>query len=147
MFRRATQPSATGPRWPMTREARLALIDELERLRRDVAGAFLPTDGLIHLPVAKAERRLEVLTSVLDLADEVDDADLAIIGRRVTLREPDGESVTYSLVFPGDGDPGQGWISGDSPMGAAILWHRAGDVVEVEAPAGRRSVTVLAIEG
>ncbi len=146
MDRRAIQPSAAEPRWPMTGEARLALIDELERLRRDVAGAFLPSDGVIHLPVAKAERRLEVLTSVLDLADEVDGADLAIIGRRVTLQEEDGESVTYSLVFPGDGDPAQGWISADSPMGAAILWHRAGAVVEVEAPAGRRSVTVLAID-
>ncbi len=146
MDRRAIQPTVAGPRWPMTGEARLALIDELERLRRDVAGAFIPSDGLIHLPVARAERRLEVLSAVLDLADEVDAPDLVIIGRRVTLREADGETVTFSLVFPGDGEPAQGWISADSPLGSAVLGHRPGDVVEVVAPAGRRSVTIVAVD-
>ena len=69
-----------------------------------------------------------------------------IIGRRVTLLEEEGDSVTYALVFPGDGDPVQGWISADSPLGAAVLGCTPGDTVEVMAPAGPRVVTVLSVE-
>jgi transcription elongation GreA/GreB family factor len=72
--------------------------------------------------------------------------DRAVIGRRVTLLEEDGDSVTYGLVFPGDGDPIQGWISADSPLGAAVLGCAPGDRVEVDAPVGRRVVTVLSVE-
>ena len=81
-----------------------------------------------------------------DLAVAVDDADRAVIGRRVMIREQDGHAVTYALVFPGDGDPALGWISADAPLGAAILGHRAGDAVEVVAPAGRRTVTLVTID-
>ena len=133
----------------MTSHARATLVEEIERLRRDVeteAGAAVGADGVIHLPVAKAARRLEVLSAVLDLAVPVDDADRAVIGRRVMIREQDGDAATYALVFPGDGDPALGWISPDAPLGAAILGHRAGDAVEVVAPAGRRTVTLVTID-
>jgi transcription elongation GreA/GreB family factor len=50
------------------------------------------------------------------------------------------------LVFPGDGDSTQGWISADSPTGAAILGSGPGDMVEVIAPVGRRMVTVPAVD-
>ena len=141
------QPSA-NQRWPMTGEAWHTLVDELGRLRADVvslAGAIGPDDGVVHLPVVKAARRLEMLTAVLDSCEKVHESDRAVIGRRVTLLE-EGEPVTYSLVFPGDGDPSQGWISADSPLGAAVLSCVPGDSVEVVAPAGRRVVTVLSIE-
>ena len=64
----------------------------------------------------------------------------------MTLLEEEGDSVTYALVFPGDGDPVQGWISADSPLGAAVLGCTPGDIVEVMAPAGPRVVTVLSVE-
>ena len=69
-----------------------------------------------------------------------------MIGRRITVLEPEGASVTYTLVFPGDGDPAQGWISADSPLGSAVLGCEPGDRAEVIAPAGRRIVTVLSVE-
>ena len=83
---------------------------------------------------------------MLDASERVHEPDRAVIGRRVTLLEAEGESVSYALVFPGDGDPAQGWISADSPLGTAVLGCGPGDRVEVEAPAGRRVVTVLSIE-
>jgi transcription elongation factor GreA len=43
---------------------------------------------------------------------------------------------TYHLVGPTEADPGNGKISHESPIGAALLGRRAGDVVAVEAPAG-----------
>lgn len=142
------QPSA-AQRWPMTGEAWLTLVDELGRLRVDLAalaGAGPPNAGVVHLPVFKAARRLDALSAVLDASEKVHEPDRAVIGRRVTLLEEEGDSVTYALVFPGDGDPVQGWISADSPLGAAVMGCTPGDTVEVMAPGGPRVVTVLSVE-
>jgi transcription elongation GreA/GreB family factor len=131
----------------MTGEAWFTLVDELGRLRADVVALAgeLP-DGLADLAVIKAARRLDVLSAVLDAAERIHESEQAVIGRRVTVLEPEGESVTYMLAFPGDGDPSQGWISADSPLGSAVLGCVPGDRVQVTAPAGRRVVTVLSVE-
>jgi len=142
------RPSANR-RWPMTGEAWLTLVDELGQLRIDLAalaGASARHESALHVPVFKAARRLDVLSGVLDASEKVHEPDRAVIGRRVTLLEEEGDSVTYALVFPGDGDPVQGWISADSPLGAAVLGCTPGDTVEVDAPVGRRAVTVLSVE-
>jgi hypothetical protein len=142
-MRRSTQLR----RWPMTAEAWHSLVDELARLRSDLASfSGEVTDGIVDLAVIKAARRLDVLSAVLDAAERDHASETAVIGRRVTVREADGESVTYALVFPGDGDPAQVWTSADSPLGSAILRRLPGDSVEVAAPAGRRVVTVLSVQ-
>jgi len=142
-------------RWPMTGEARDRLVDEITQLRRDLAllDGGPVEDGLIRLPAARAERRLDTLAWVLDGAEVVDresGADSgptrAVIGRRVTMRDGGGQTDCYALVFPGDGDPRLGWISADAPLGAAILGAAAGDTVTVEAPLGRWATTIVAVE-
>jgi transcription elongation GreA/GreB family factor len=134
-------------RWPMTREAWLTLVDELGRLRTDVVSlAGELAHDVADLAVVRAVRRLDVLSAVLDAAEQVHEPERAVIGRRVTVLEADGEPLIYTLVFPGDGDPAQGWISADSPLGSAVLGCGPGDSVEVTAPAGRRLVTVLSVE-
>jgi transcription elongation GreA/GreB family factor len=140
------QPSPQQ-RWPMTREAWLALVDELGRMRGDalsLAGELV--DGVVDLAVTRTARRLDLLSAVLESADQIHEPARAVIGRRVTVLEAEGETATYALVFPGDGDPAQGWISADSPLGSAVLGCRPADRIEVRAPAGRRFVTVLSIE-
>ena len=140
------RPSGQG-RWPMTKEAWLTLIDELGRQRSDVASlAGGLAHGVADLAVVKAVRRLDVLSAVFDSAEQIHEPEQAVIGRRVTVLEAEGESVIYTLVFPGDGDPAQGWISADSPLGSAVLGCGPGDRVEVAAPAGRRVVTVVSVE-
>jgi transcription elongation GreA/GreB family factor len=140
------RPSAEQ-RWPMTREAWFTLVDEVGRLRTDLASpAGDQAVGVVDLAVFKAERRLNVLSAVLDTAERIHGPSAAVIGRRVTVLEAEGESVTYTLAFPGDGDPAKGWISADSPLGSAVLGCLPGDNVEVAAPAGRRVVTVLSVE-
>lgn len=137
-----------GRRWPLTTEAWNLLGAELVRLADDVA--WLATAGpdedaashLVHLRAVQAGKRFERLRAVLADAGVDDDPGRVVIGRRVKLREDDGARATYALVAPGDGDPCQGWISADCPLGSAILNCRAGDTVEIAAPAGRRLVTV-----
>jgi transcription elongation GreA/GreB family factor len=143
----AIRRHSTEQRWPMTREAWFTLVDEVGRLRTDLASpAGDQAVGVVDLAVFKAERRLKVLSAVLDTAERIHGPSAAVIGRRVTVLEAEGESVTYTLAFPGDGDPAKGWISADSPLGSAVLGCLPGDNVEVAAPAGRRVVTVLSVE-
>ncbi len=144
----APRMAANARPWPLTSDAQSKLIDEIARLRHEVAalsGQGLE-EGIVRLPIALAERRLQVLIGVLNAAELVDDAACAAIGRRATLCDDGGNTTTYDIVFPGDGDPTMGRISADSPLGKALLGAEAGDVVQVTAPAGAWSVTVQSVE-
>jgi hypothetical protein len=143
--------SSTDRAWPMTQAAWHELDAERQRLARDARG-FGPGNGdggpdgnVIQLPVRDAAMRLDRLAAVLDNAEIVDDPRVVAIGRRVTLREDDGTTVTYAVVAPGEGDPFEGWVSADSPIGMALLRSRVGATVEVRAPAGPRSVRIEGI--
>ena len=127
-------PSATMP-MPLTHAAWSALRAEIAR------GALGPE----RRPDRDLDRRLESIRLVLERAVVVDRADLAAIGRRVTWREADGTTTTMALVIPGDGDPRQGWVSVDSPLGAALIGRRPGDEALVRAPAGDRTIRIEAV--
>jgi transcription elongation GreA/GreB family factor len=148
MLNTIPQPTIGSRAWPMTREAWDQLVGEIARLREDLstmAGQGLE-EGIVRLPVAIAARRLDTLQEALDRCEVVDDGSCLAIGRRATLRDDEGESIPCELTYPGDGDPRDGRISADSPLGMAVIGARAGDVVDVDAPAGRWSVRVLAID-
>lgn len=134
--------------WPMTREARTRLVGDVARLRESVSsmtGQGLE-EGVFRLAVAVALRRLETLTAVLDRCEVVDDAACVTIGRRATVRDGDGGTMAYRIVFPGAGELDRGEISADSPLGTALMGASAGDVVSVNAPAGRWSATVVQVD-
>ncbi len=59
------------------------------------------------------------------------------IGSHVTVVEDgEDESETYHVVGPTEADPRSGKISHESPLGLALLGHKVGDIVRVQAPAG-----------
>ncbi|HEY4027168.1 MAG TPA: GreA/GreB family elongation factor [Candidatus Dormibacteraeota bacterium] len=64
------------------------------------------------------------------------------IGSRVRLRETDGETE-FTIVGPEESDVDAGLICDESPLGRALLGHCPGDRVDVRAPGGLRSVTIL----
>ncbi len=68
------------------------------------------------------------------------------LGSRVTVQEEGFEPETYVIVGPVEADPEKGYISNESPLGRALLGHKAGDVVEVKAPAGTFKVKILKVE-
>ena len=154
----AVEGRAWKPReWPMTRQAWDALDADYFQLTAQVAA----NDGYItgrldgdndaptFVPNIVGQQLLRQLTNVrevLDRAVVIDDPALAVIGRRVTPEEDDGATSTYALVIPGDGDPRNGFVSVDSPVGSALLGRRIGEVVTIEAPAGSWSATISKIE-
>ena len=57
----------------------------------------------------------------------------------------DEEEDEYAIVGARESDPMNNRISNESPMGAALLGHKAGDVVTVEAPDGAYELKILEI--
>jgi transcription elongation factor GreA len=67
------------------------------------------------------------------------------LGSRVTI-EQDGDQDTYTIVGPLEAAPNKGRVSNESPLGRALMNHKPGDSVDVNAPAGVRSVRIVSIE-
>lgn len=57
----------------------------------------------------------------------------------------DDEEEVYSIVGARESDPMNNKISNESPVGAALLGHKAGDTVTVEAPDGPMELKIIEI--
>ena len=74
-------------------------------------------------------------------ADQVD------IGSRVTVVEEGAEhEEIFHIIGPAEADPANGKVSNESPLGRALLGHRAGETVMVEAPRGEIAFRIIAIQ-
>jgi transcription elongation factor GreA len=126
----------------------------VERLRSalEFGGAF-PENG----EYLDARHELELLDRRLalhewrlfgaEIVDSRPDGEVDL-GERVTVMDLEsGEARDYRIVGTGESDPGAGEISRESPIGAALLGRRVGDVVEADAPGGRRRLEVVELDG
>jgi transcription elongation factor GreA len=68
------------------------------------------------------------------------------VGTHVTVQEPGYDPETYYVVGGKEADSRSGKISNESPIGRALMEHRVGDTVEVEAPDGKIKLKILKIE-
>jgi len=73
-------------------------------------------------------------------------SDVVGIGSQVTVREDGFDAETYVIVGSAEANPGSGRISNQSPLGKALLGHRAGDTVSFATPGGTVQVQILTIE-
>ena len=69
----------------------------------------------------------------------------ASIGTKITLKA-NGKEHIYQIVGDWEADPINKKISHTSPLGQALVGKKAGDKIEVEAPAGKITYKILAIE-
>mgnify|MGYP001123556107 CR=1 FL=1 len=73
-------------------------------------------------------------------------AKLAGIPNPATIRDIEyGDQETYSIVGSTEVDPTDGRISHRSPIGRALMGHRTGDQVLVQAPGGRIEYEIVKI--
>lgn len=56
-----------------------------------------------------------------------------------------GRDQTFRIVAPYEAKPQDGTLSVASPVAAALLHHRAGDLVEVHTPSGKRPLLITAV--
>jgi transcription elongation factor GreA len=101
---------------------------------------------------AFVEGRIKELEILLATARVIDEPTTPVVvetvqvGTRVTVQEEDFDPETYTIVGAAETNPGEGRISNESPLGRALLNHKTGDMVQVDAPAGSFTVKVLKLE-
>jgi transcription elongation factor GreA len=123
-----------------------------ERLRAAISQGDLSENADYHYAKqeqAFLEGRIKDLEDSLRRAKIIKDegpADRIRVGSTVTIVENGfDEEETYRIVGVHEADPGNGYISNESPIGQALLGARVGDVVKVETPAGGMELTIKAI--
>jgi len=89
------------------------------------------------------EARIRTLRSRLDHAEIVETAsgDEVGIGSVVVVEDEQGETMTVEVSAVG----GSGTVSPTSPLGAALLGHKPGETVDVQAPRGSWRATIRSI--
>lgn len=90
---------------------------------------------------AEIEARISEIENMLKNAEIIDEdgiaTDVVSIGSKVTVKDLEDNEVTeYFLVGSTEADPMKGKISDESPVGNALLGHKVGETVSVEAPMG-----------
>jgi transcription elongation factor GreA len=97
---------------------------------------------------AVLEGRIEELEHLLATAllIEKESTDEASLGTMVHLATQDGHEYRYTIVGSYEANPSAGLISNESPVGKALLGHRAGDHVVVATPGGVKEYALLSVE-
>ena len=146
----------------MTYEGLKALEDELHELkvnrRQEVAQKIKEAREQGDLSenaeydAAKEEQRdlelrIEEINNILKNAEVVDDdVDSSVINVGYTVKIKDlefDEEMEYRIVGSTEANTLQGKISNESPVGRALIGAKAGDVVDVETPAGMLKYEIL----
>jgi transcription elongation factor GreA len=91
-------------------------------------------------------QELEMLLANARIIDDTGHRDVAQVAAKVTIQEGDNDPEIYTIVGPAEASPREGRISNESPLGRALLDHRAGDMVKVDAPGGSFYVKILKVE-
>ncbi len=96
------------------------------------------------------EARIATIEATLKVAVIIDESEMSNetvhVGSLVRLENISaGKEVSYRITGANEANPREFKISDESPVGAALLGHSVGDVVEVEAPVGLMTFKVLEI--
>ena len=149
----------------LTSEGLKALQDELENLktvtRNEIAEKIKIARGFGDLSEnseydeakneqAKIEARIVELEAMLKNAQVIDDMDIAegtvTIGCTVKLHDEElDEEIVYTIVGSAESDPLEYKISDESPIGAAIIGHVAGEEVTVACEAGHLKFRIVEV--
>lgn len=123
-----------------------------ERIRR--AKEFTNTVDNAEYDDAKNEQafvegRIQSVERMLAHAVVIDDhavaSDYVRLGSRVRVSDAEGVDEEYTIVGSAEADPKAGKISNESPIGRALLGHRAGDRVSVLAPGGSFELLIKSV--
>jgi transcription elongation factor GreA len=100
---------------------------------------------------AFVEGRIKELEILLATARVVDESQHQVsgavqVGSTVTIQEESLDPESYTIVGAAEANPIHGKISNESPLGRALINHKAGEKVQVDAPAGSFTVQILKVD-
>lgn len=87
---------------------------------------------------------LENLFKTATVIDQPTDSNVVHVGSTVTVKVK-GQERRFTIVGSNEADPTAGKISNASPLGKGFIGHRAGDVVEIRAPAAITQYEIIRI--
>ena len=99
---------------------------------------------------AENEAEITRLKAIIDNAIVVSESEISTdrVSVGTTVRYSNlstGKESEYAIVGADEADPENGSISGDCPIGMALLGHKVGETVEVETPRGVITLQILNI--
>ena len=102
---------------------------------------------------AKLEAEINDIEAILSRATIIDETantntEVVHLGSIVTIKSTakGSKELTYTITGFAQADPMRGRISDESPVAKALIGHKVGDKVEVEAPAGVFTYKIVKID-
>lgn len=96
------------------------------------------------------DKRIRFLSKRLENSEVIDPAKISseqvLFGATVTIRDEEDRERQYSIVGVDEVEVSRGHISWLSPLGAALLKSRAGDVVTFNSPRGQQEIEIVRVE-
>lgn len=149
----------------LTKEGLKKLEDELQDLkvvrRKDVAAKIKEARGQGDLSEnaeydaakeeqAEIEARIIVIEKMLRNVHVIEEdninAGTVSLGSKVKVfDESFDEEEIYTIVGSAEADPFNGKISNESPIGAGLIGHDVGDIVDINTPNGVSKIKILEI--
>lgn len=102
---------------------------------------------------AQVERRIQELEGMIQNAIIIPDhalasakADIIEVGSIVKV-QPLGSTRTgtYTIVGSTEASPSEGRISNESPLGKALIGHKAGETIDFSTPSGTQSMQIVSV--
>ncbi len=87
---------------------------------------------------------LEQMIKKAVVIDQNGHHELVEVGSKVVV-EAEGERTAYVIVGSAEAAPAEGRISNESPVGRALIGHRAGETVKLTVPAGTVEMRILGV--
>ena len=152
-----TQPTYLTPEGEARLKTELAELtgprreDLAKRLRSAIQMGDLSENADYHKAKedqAFLEGRIQEIEAILRIAIIVEkqQSDVVTVGSHVTVQEEGFDPEAFDLVGAREADPRNGKISNESPIGSALMDHKAGDVVEATTPAGKIKLKIISVE-
>lgn len=152
-------------RTPMTQRGAEALRAELKRLKSEARPAVIKAiaEARSHGDLSEnaeyhaareqqsfIEGRIREIEAKLSNAEVIDPSTLpnsgrVVFGAFVELQDEEGNRLMYQVVGEDEADIGAGRISITSPIARALVGKSEGDVVDVTAPGGVRSLEIVVV--
>ena len=100
---------------------------------------------------AFVEGRIQELDVILATARLIDENDkskegLIQVGSTVVIEEDGAAAETFTIVGVAEANPREGKISNESPIGKAVIGHKVGETLLVEAPGGHFKVKIVKVK-
>ena len=88
-----------------------------------------------------------MLKNVVLIDEDSISTDVVNVGATVRVRMPalGGREAEYQIVGTAEANPLENRISNESPVGAGLIGHKAGEKVDIQTPGGMMQFEILAI--